>query len=400
MNEVSQAVGSKQCPAHEPASTSARLLFVDNVRWSVILLVISMHAADTYSPLGNWYFVDRVPVSALTLLTFAVWQMYLQAFFMGLLFLLAGAFLPGSLARKGPFGLITERTLRLGAPVLLYMFVLGPITEYFVAHSWTSTQPTSFAHEWVKHLRNGQFLQENGPLWFCLALLIFSLAYVGWRQLTTPPALESGRRALAPGSRTLVAFAVAMAVGTFLIGGVLPGDPVFLNMHLHDFPQYVLMFAAGIVAGRRQWLTSLDARMGMRWVVVVVPVGLVFWLAVLVGGGVVGQGGDVKLSGWHWQAAAIDLWQGFTCVALSLGMLTLFRARLDTQGPVARFLSANAFSVYVFHPPILIAAARWLSDVHGPPLLKFVSLTVIAAIASFGLSATVFRRIPGLRAIL
>jgi peptidoglycan/LPS O-acetylase OafA/YrhL len=399
MNDMTTVVGSTQLAAHRTASSSGRLLFVDNVRWAVILLVVSMHAADTYSPLGNWYFVDRVPVSVPTLLTFAVWQMYLQAFFMGLLFLLAGVFLPGSLARKGSLGLIAERSFRLGAPVLLYMFVLGPITEYFVAHSWTSTEPTSFSHEWVKHVRNGEFLQENGPLWFCLALLIFSLVYVAWRQLSPQSALEP-EKAATPGTLTLVGFAAAMAVGTFLVGGALPGDAVFLNMHLHDFPQYVLMFVAGIAAGRHQWLTRLEGRMGIWWVATVVPVGFVCWLAILVGGGVVAPGGGVKLSGWHWQAAAMDLWQAYTCVALSLGMLTFFRARLDSQGPVARFLSANAFSVYVFHPPILIAAARLLSAVHGPPLLKFVSLTVVAAVASFVLSATVFRRIPGLRAML
>ena len=30
-----------------------RLAYVDNLRWVMIILVISMHAADTYSPLGN-----------------------------------------------------------------------------------------------------------------------------------------------------------------------------------------------------------------------------------------------------------------------------------------------------------------------------------------------------------
>jgi len=363
----------------------------------VILLVISMHAADTYSPLGNWYFVDRAPVSPSTLLVFAVWQMYLQSFFMGLLFLLAGAFLPGALARKGPTGLVAERLFRLGLPVLFYMLVLGPITEYFVAHSWTSTLPTTFANEWLKHLYNGEVLQENGPLWFCLALLIFSLVYVLWHRLTpgSPPLTATKP----PGSAALAGFALAMAAGTFLTALVLPGDGVLLNMHLRDFPQYVLMFGAGIAAGNQGWLTCLDGRAAFWWVTIVLPVGFVLWLSVLIGGGVLESGGHT-LTGWHWQAAAFDLWQGFTCVALALGMLALFRARFNTQGPVARFLSANAFSVYVFHPPILILVARGLALVHVHVLLKFATLTAVAALASFVLSATVFRRIPGLRTIL
>src|SRR5579864_8200229 len=128
-----------------------RLLFIDNLRWTMILLVISMHAADTYSPLGSWYFTDRTPLSRPELLAFAAWQMYLQSFFMGLLFLIAGIFAPGSLDRKGTRQFVHDRMFRLGLPVLFYMFVLGPVTEYFVAHSWTSTRPTSFANEWIKH---------------------------------------------------------------------------------------------------------------------------------------------------------------------------------------------------------------------------------------------------------
>jgi hypothetical protein len=57
-----------------------RLLFIDNLRWTMIILVISMHGADTYSPLGKWYFVDRTRLPIPELLTFAAWQMYLQSF--------------------------------------------------------------------------------------------------------------------------------------------------------------------------------------------------------------------------------------------------------------------------------------------------------------------------------
>ena len=154
-----------------------RFSYIDNLRWTIILLVLSMHAADTYSPLGNWYYVDRRPISLASLVFFAAWQMYLQSFFMGLLFFLAGFFVPASLGRKGPTEFLRDRAFRLGLPVLFYMFILGPITEYFCAHSWTSTEPTCLPRMDRTHPK-GEFLQENGPFWFCLALLIFSIFYV------------------------------------------------------------------------------------------------------------------------------------------------------------------------------------------------------------------------------
>ncbi|HXJ95541.1 MAG TPA: hypothetical protein VMT20_22080 [Terriglobia bacterium] len=102
----------------------------------------------------------------------------------------------------------------------------------------------------------------------------------------------------------------------------------------------------------------------------------------------------------HWQAASVNLWESFTCVAICYGLLVIYRGVFNSQGRLAKLLSNNAFSVYVFHPPIVILAARPPHGLMWPALLKFVLLTGIAAAVSFGLSAAVFRRIPLLRNVL
>ncbi len=385
---------------YSPRSMScSRLFYIDNLRWTVIFLVLSMHAADTYSPLGSWYYVDRRPLSPVSLLFFAAWQMYLQAFFMGLLFFLAGYFVPSSLDRKGPRGFLRERFFRLGLPVLFYMFILGPITEYFCAHSWTSTEPTSFSNEWLKHIRNGEFLQENGPLWFCLALLIFSSFYVLVVQLF-PHSNASEKNSHPPDTVQRVGFAVAMGLLTFVVRLVLPPGFSFLNMHLGDFPQYILLFGSGILAARKHWLLNLNFSSGIRWLTVVLPLGFAVWLTILLKGGALAGNGRAFSGGWHWQAASMNLWESFTCVAICFGLLVIYARKFNSQGPLAKFFSDNAFSVYVFHPPILILAARALHPIVWPAVLKFILLTAIAAVASFVLSAVVFRRIPFLRDIL
>ena len=370
-----------------------RLCYIDNLRSTLVVFVISMHAADTYSPLGNWYFTDRTPLSTSVLLFFAAWQMFLQAFFMGLLFFIAGLFVPGSLDRKGPLQFARERLRRLGLPVLFYMFVLGPVTEYYLAHSWTSTEATSFANEWLKHIRNGEILQENGPLWFCLALLIFSLGYMVLRKLEPPRSPRA-----APGTAGLICFAVIMAVATFLVRAGRP--PTVLNMHPGDFAQYILLFTAGALAARQQWLTQLSFRHGMIWLNLVATLGLVVWLAIIVEGGALDADTGSYSGGWHWQSAALGLWESFTCVGVCFGLLVVFRKTLNYQTRLTKFASDNAFSVYVFHPPVVIALARVLHLAPLHPLLKFVLLTLGAVVASFFLSAVIFRQIPGLRTIL
>jgi glucans biosynthesis protein C len=382
--------------AHPPRR---RLFFVDNLRWTVILLVLSMHSADTYSPLGNWYFTDRQPLSSPALLTFALWQAYLQSFFMGLLFFLSGFFVPPSFDRKGPANFLLDRAFRLGLPVLFYMFVLGPITEYFCAHSWTSTEPTSFANEWLKHIRNGEFLQENGPLWFCLALLIFCLFYAALRKFRPHPS-HPIIPSYPPTTLPLVAFAFFMGAFTFLVRLIFPSGSSFLNMHLADFPQYILLFVAGILASRHDWLSKLSYSSGLRWLSLVLPLGFLAWLFLVLMGGALTGNGRAYSGGWHWQAASMNIWESFTCVAICFGLLVIFREKYNFQGALEKFLSDNAFSVYVFHPPILILAARLLHPLVIPSILKFILLTFLTAVATFSLSAALFRRIPYLRAIL
>jgi fucose 4-O-acetylase-like acetyltransferase len=392
--EQLRATPGKTRDAPGTGSRHGRLLYIDNLRWTMILLVISMHAADTYSPFGNWYFVERPPVTAIDTLFFGAWQMYLQSFFMGLLFFVAGFFVPASYDRKGAAAFVRQRAIRLGVPVLLYMFLIGPVTEYDVAHSWTSTLPTSFAHEWVKHVRDGEFLQENGPLWFCLALLIFCLVYAALRSLgrSAARAVEGGAP---PSTGHLVQFALLMAVLSYVVRALDPGS--LLNMHLGDFPQYILLFTAGVLSARRDWLPKLDFRLGVRWLSIVVPVGMVGWLVLMIDAR--RHGVDFS-GGWNWQSAAFCLWESFTCIAVSFGLLVIYRRYFDAQGNLARFLSANAFGVYVFHPPILIAIARLMHRLACPPLTKFALLTAASALFSFAICALLLRRLPLLRRIL
>jgi fucose 4-O-acetylase-like acetyltransferase len=391
--------GEVNCQSFPAQPSRPRVLFIDNLRWTMIILVISMHAADTYSPLGNWYFEDRRPLSAAALLTFAAWQMYLQSFFMGLLFFIAGYFAPASLDRKGPLQFVRERTFRLGLPVLFYMFVLGPITEYFCAHSWTSTEPTSFANEWIKHLRNGEFLRENGPLWFCLALLIFSLVYAVLR--TSRPRVDGRLKdCQPPNTIKLAGFAIVMASLTFFVRLMMPSGTSLLNMHLGDFPQYILLFGAGILAARGRWLLKLSSSSAIRWLMIVLPAGFVAWFITLRAGGAFAGNGAAYSDGWHWQAMCLNLWESFTCVAMCYGLLVIFREVFKRQGRLAKFMSDNAFSVYVFHPPIVILAARMQHNLMLPPIVKFLTLTCMGVVMSFALSAVVFRRIPLLRRIL
>jgi len=103
-----------------------RLAWIDNLRTFAILLVVNMHACVTYSHVGDWYMKSAHEPTLAEKIPFIFWQGHLQAFFMGLLFFVAGYFAQLSLARKGPGAFVRKRLVRLGLPTLLYMLVIHP----------------------------------------------------------------------------------------------------------------------------------------------------------------------------------------------------------------------------------------------------------------------------------
>jgi peptidoglycan/LPS O-acetylase OafA/YrhL len=79
---------------------------------------------------------------------------------------------------------------------------------------------------------------------------------------------------------------------------------------------------------------------------------------------------------------------------MGLLMLAVYRRHFDSQSPLARWLSDNAFGVYLIHPPVLIGFAILLHGLVLHPIAKAVLLTALAAVGSFTVSAFVLRKSP------
>jgi len=379
------------------APAPGRLLFIDNLRWLAILLVVTMHAAVTYSNFGRWYWMEAPPKGQATLLFFGLYQSHLQAWFMGFLFLVAGYFVPGAYDRKGARRFLTDRAVRLGIPSLLYMLAIHPFIVFYMLPLYRAGKTPPLGAAYLRYITQLRFLDGTGPLWFAVALLIFSLAYAGYR-------MASGSGAASwplPGHAGVVALIGTIAVCTFLVRVVQPNGTAILNMQLCNFSQYILLFVVGILAYRGNWLRRLPYPFAIRWWIAALVGGTLVWLAVVVGGGALsGTPLAVFNGGWHWQSAATALWESFYCVATCLGLTVLFRERFNRQGRWARLLSDNAFAAYVFHAPVLIAVTMAMHPFSAPAVVRFAVASVLAFLATLLLSEFVFRRIPLLRRVL
>jgi peptidoglycan/LPS O-acetylase OafA/YrhL len=375
-----------------------RLTFIDNLRWVMIMLVLSMHAAVTYSGHGSWYVKEPAKLGFAQEFTFVTFQVFLQSFFMGFLFFLAGYFVPGAIDKKGAARFVRDRAYRLGLPSLLFILVIQPLTCYYVARVWDIDQ--GFFGAYSRYILHGQFLSGSGPLWFCVALLFFSCVYAAWRAVIGPGLTGRPERVRPfPRSAAIAAFIGVIAICTFLVRIPWPNGTSFYNMQFCYFSQYVAFFIAGTLAYRQSWLSALPAALSRRWGLTGLFGGLLLWVLLIA------LGGATKTTvpydgGWHWQSLGMGVLESLAGTGISLGLLGLFRTHFNRQGRWAKFFSDNAFAVYVFHTPILIAITLGMTGLHWLPLLKFVLATVLCVAASFALCAGVFRRAPGLKKIL
>jgi glucans biosynthesis protein C len=113
----------------EQALAPARLFFAGHLKVALTILVVMHHLSIIYGANFPFYYVEPAYGQPLAPLLLGLFQLFNQAYFMGFFFLLSGYFISGSFDRKGPTSFLKDRLLRLGAPLLVFTFVLGPISS-------------------------------------------------------------------------------------------------------------------------------------------------------------------------------------------------------------------------------------------------------------------------------
>ena len=104
--------------------------------------------------------------------------------------------------------------------------------------------------------------------------------------------------------------------------------------------------------------------------------------------------------GWRWQSAAYALWESFFAVGMCLGILVITRDHFNWRGRLTGLLADNSFSVYLFHPLILVSVSLALRNLAWHPLAKFALCSALALPLCFLAGQFIFRQIPLLKRVL
>ncbi len=377
-------------------NSKPRYLYIDNLRLVMIILVVMIHLGVTYSGIGSWYIKDAKELDTICYIVFGLFQSFTQAYFMGFLFLISGYFVARSYEKKGAGKFISDRFVRLGIPILIYMLIIHPFNIYVLLGS-TWDRP-DFLQYYSDYITSFDFLGASGPLWFAFVLLLFNVIYALIRLLTKNRRPKEVQEL--PGTGKVILLGLVITVVAFLIRLVQPIDSSVLNIQFSFFSQYVILFIVGIRAGRYDWFSRLSYQTGRRSLLTAFLPGIVLWVIMMLAGGALDGGFDLYKGGLHWQSAAYAFWESFTAVAMSIGLIGVFREKYNHQTKLTKVLSDNSFGVYMFHAPVIITVSLILLPLEMYPLAKFLVAAILGIPLSFLVTNYIFRKIPYLKRVL
>lgn len=357
----------------------------DALRGCLTLLVVLHHTAITYGAIGGWYLHEKLPDHSPASTLLVLFCTVNQAYFMGLFFLLAGYFTPAALQRKGPMAFLRGRLLRLGAPMLFYGFVLGPLTIALAQTQGGADFGRMLLHLW------GAATFELGPMWFAFALLLFALATVVWSRIV-PFGRGEGATLAFPSNRTLLLAAIATGAAAYALRQVWPVGVNVFGLQLGYFATYVVLYGAGCYAARSALLEKIpgpQVRIWGRVAMIAVPILPLVYFAGRIVPALQRRGLDIVYA----------FWEPLVAWGVILVLLDRFQRRFARLDGAWRALARRAYTIYVIHPPIVVGVALAWSGVPAPALVKFAVTGCASCILCFAAAGLVLQ-VPGVGKVL
>ena len=369
-------------------SSNKRVLFFDQIRALMIALVIAMHVVPLAFTSG-WIGV-RVPTTGSPDAFFGVaggfFAYFCNTFFMCMLFLISGYFVPRSVHKKGIARYLKDRLLRIGVPFLVGLLLINNAS---VLLGRLSPSSPLAGLSW-----NTLPFNSIGALWFLVVLFVFDLLYCTWVSLR--------------GNRFTVDNSVSTPqMRSWIISAVVLGilEVVMLNQKdlwgalsrsqlnglgaqgMHIFT-YAFLFFLGCKASFHQWLERLDSHLVVRWFRFSLALALCFLAIALVltfNGSMSSEYDKLVLLG-----ALLNPFIGWGIIAY---LLLWFQHNEHRCGQWLATAGVDSFGAYVIHSLVLVIVLTTIGFIGLNHWLVALATSALGISISFGISHQL-RRIP------
>ncbi|MFI5368095.1 MAG: acyltransferase family protein [Spirochaetia bacterium] len=369
-------------PSVSAGAGPARIFYLDTLKIFLTILVIAHHVGQAYGPTGGYWPVQETARAALLAPFFTV----NRSFFMSLFFMVSGYFMVSAYRRNGFGAFIRSRFVRLGIPVLAFALLMLP-SRLFV---------------FGDHITRWDDYFNAGHLWYLEHVLLFSVVYAVWQKIressrggTQRPTRASTRKG--PGLRAICTAMLVVAVATAAVRIWSPIDRWmnllgFFRIAFADVPRDLSFFIFGAMAFTRGWFESFPTGRGLRWLAIGAAAAIAWYAWALI------PHSGITLSGRAF-GIVYPIWEELLCFGMCIGLLVLFRQTASYQGRFARFLAANQYSAYFWHPMLIVGIQMGFLALPLGPFVKFAAVTALGVPVVF-LWSWLVRRIPAVRSVL
>ena len=378
---------------NQQISTNQRVLFFDQIRALMIALVIAVHVPMAFGI--SWMGV-RIPIEGAEVPFFggiSIWFGYFcNTFFIYMLFLLSGYFVPRSVHKKGIANYLKDRLRRIGIP-----FLIGLLLINNAAWLLGRLSPASPLAElpWSDIPFN-----RVGVLWFLVVLFVFDLLYCAW------VALRGDRFSVdtsvpIPRLRSWLISAVLLAIIEVVLTtrtdlwAALRSTPLdglgFQGMHIFT---YAFLFFLGSKASFHRWLERLNSHLVVRWFRFSVALALcllAIFLVLTFNGSMSSESGKLTILG-----AFLNPFIGWGMIAY---LLLWFQRNETKYGQWLATAGVDSFGAYIIHPLVLVVLLEAIGFIGLNHWLIAIAASAIGIIISFGISHQL-RRIPSVARII
>ncbi len=397
----SRVVAGGGVPAAAGAVGTARLAFLDNLRYLMVLLVLVYHSVAAYATVApHWVYHDTTTIAA------DMVRELFDVFMMPVLFFVAGYFGLVSLEKKGVWAFLVDKVRRLLVPWALAVLVILPLLLYSKADrlarpfwSYWLTYLSSFE----TRLRFSQAplgLTTQAVYWFISLLFAFfivlAFAYALTRRWRTRP---SAARPSAPSTgsvlQALLLFGLLSSIAYAIVLLLVPDSSWFtlgmaLEFQVTRLVPYAGCFAVGVYARSQGWFADGKP---IGSLVVWAPVSLALAATYLL----IGQPVFADTAGNAGLARDLLVSYAFVRSFLLLALLVLFlslAARFWNRSSVIdRQLAASSYNIYLVHYFFVIVMQETLVEWTGSPVLAKIAVVFLVALAtSYAVSRWVLAR--------
>lgn len=369
-----------------------REYYIDRLRIFLISLVFFHHSAIAFGASGGWYYITPHATTGYVQLILSVCMATDQAFFMSLFFFISALLMPVSFDRKGFLKFMKDRLVRLGIPLIVYILLINPTIVFAIYKHLGKTSESWPNFVWMIDTQR----PGCGPMWFVLALLIFETVYALYRRFLEKSVQEKpeGRP---PSALKIILFIIGTGLLAFIIRSFYPAGKNFFGLQFGYFVLYVAMYLVGIIASRNNWLEQFTLRQAKPWFIASLAA-IPAILITLALSRTPGAMNDFS-GGLNPRALVYAMWEPVICVGFCFFLLMFFKKHLNTSGKLVLTLSADSYTVYVFHPLVVVGFTILSEQVPIPPLARLV-LALVLGIPICFLTAHLIRKIPGVQTVL